>query len=43
MEKMGILKNPTPYALTLDNGPNFLVDKATADRKKSNSIAESGK
>ena len=40
----GILKEPTPFALTVvEDGPNSLLDKADASRKKSTSIAESGR
>ena len=40
----GILKEPTPFALNVvEDGPNSLLDKADASRKKSTSIAESGR
>ena len=40
----GILKEPTPYALVVsEDGPNSLLDKADASRKKSTSLAESGR
>ena len=43
MEK-GILKEPTPFALSvIEDGPNALLDRADASRKKSTSIAESGR